>query len=77
MIAPSYEAMGDLADRVVLACWAHPGGWVWYVVEYHPDPKHPDAPARLAWGLVDGHYVEFGYFDLDELRLVGATPVPN
>lgn len=35
--------------------------WSWYITEY--DPKQ-----RLCFGLVDGHELELGYFNLNELE---------
>lgn len=60
----SISSIGDLADRVVIACWRHPIGWRWFVLEEEPD--------GYCFGLVDGYYTEFGYFNLDDLRRNGA-----
>lgn len=35
--------------------------WSWYITEY--DPKQ-----RLCFGLVNGHELELGYFNLNELE---------
>ena len=40
--------------------WESYTGWYWFVTEYHE--------GSLAFGLVRGSELEWGYFDLDELR---------
>jgi len=35
--------------------------WTWYATEYDPE-------TRLFYGLVDGQYMESGYFSLDEFE---------
>jgi hypothetical protein len=40
--------------------WESFTGWHWFVTEYHE--------GSLAFGLVRGWELEWGYFDLDELR---------
>jgi hypothetical protein len=40
--------------------WESFSGWYWFVTEYHE--------GSLAFGLVKGWEVEWGYFDLDELH---------
>ena len=37
--------------------------WTWYVTEYDPDE-------RMAFGLVDGHDRELGYFSIEELEQI-------
>jgi hypothetical protein len=47
--------------RVKLFCpWS---SWTWYLVECEPG-------GPIAWGLVVGHEIEFGYIDLRELQAV-------
>jgi len=40
--------------------WESWHGWYWFVTEYHE--------GTLAFGLVRGWEIEWGYFDLSELR---------
>ena len=47
----------------LLEVWESFTGWYWFVTEYLSD----DAGC-LAFGLVRGHEIEWGYFDLDELH---------
>lgn len=49
-----------IARVKLFAPWTN---WTWYIVEYDP-------VARLAFGLVEGHEKEWGYFSLDELRAI-------
>lgn len=52
-------------DTKVYAIYIVPGfSWTWYLTEY--DGKD------LAYGLVAGAFVEWGYFSLRELRKIGA-----
>ena len=44
----------------ILEVWESFSGWYWFVTEYHDD--------HLAFGLVRGFEIEWGYFDLDELK---------
>jgi hypothetical protein len=48
--------------REVFESW---NGWYWFVTEYHE--------ASLAFGLVKGWDIEWGYFDLNELRKLEKT----
>lgn len=49
-------------DAIVIAKFFTPWtNWTWYCLEYDPEE-------RVFFGLVDGHYVELGYFSLDELK---------
>ena len=51
-------------DKILQVKFFHPmSNWTWYGVEYDPDE-------RLFWGLVDGDFVEWGYFSLAELESV-------
>lgn len=45
--------------------WESFSGWYWFVTEYHE--------GTLAFGLVRGWEVEWGYFDLTELRELERT----
>ena len=53
--------------------WESFSGWYWFVTEYHD--------GSLAFGLVKGWEIEWGYFDLNELRKLGTQskvwPVPK
>lgn len=57
----------------VLEVWESYSGWYWFTTEYHEDD--------LAFGLVKGHEIELGYFDMSELRQLAhkckAWPVPK
>ena len=45
-------------------------GWTWFISEYNPE-------TREAFGLVDGHEAELGYFDMAELVAIrGAYGLP-
>lgn len=56
-----------LADKEVFAAYVilFRSDWTWYLTEY--DPK-----THNAFGLVVGDYPEWGYFNLDELKQLGA-----
>ncbi len=43
----------------LLEVWESFTGWYWFVTEYHDD--------GIAFGLVKGFEIEWGYFDLKEL----------
>jgi hypothetical protein len=45
--------------------WESWNGWYWFVTEYHE--------GSLAFGLVKGWDIEWGYFDLNELRELKKT----
>jgi len=45
--------------------WESWNGWYWYVTEFHEN--------SLAFGLVKGWDIEWGYFDLNELRELEKT----
>lgn len=57
----------DGADKLVYAEYFIPfqSNWTWYLTEY-------DSKRDLAFGLVCGHEVEWGYFSLKELEELGA-----
>lgn len=44
----------------ILEVWESWNGWYWFVTEYHG--------GGLAFGLVRGWEIEWGYFDLNDLR---------
>lgn len=44
----------------LLEVWESFSGWYWFVTEYHEN--------GIAFGLVKGFEIEWGYFDLKELR---------
>ena len=52
----------------ILEVWESFTGWYWFVTEYLCDE-----PGSLAFGLVRGHEIEWGYFDLDELHALERT----
>ncbi len=56
-----------LAEKTVHAVYIIPlrSNWSWYLVEYDPETK-------TGFGLVAGTYVEWGYFNLEELESLGA-----
>lgn len=56
----SLPADQKMAQVKLFTPWA---GWTWYVVEYDPTE-------RMAFGLVDGHERELGYFSLAELEAI-------
>ena len=61
---PALYATEGTDDPVVRCKWFTPdSSWTWYVLEYSP-------LERLAFGLVDGHEKELGYFSLTELESV-------
>lgn len=57
----------SLADKVVHAAYIIPfrSNWTWYLTEYDPETED-------AFGLVAGFEAEWGYFNLKELREMGA-----
>ncbi len=63
-----YEQDGVKAkDKVVHAAYviAFGSDWTWYLNEY-------DEKSGRAFGLVAGDFVEWGYFDVNELKEFGA-----
>lgn len=51
-------------NPMVLLKLFHPASnWTWYLLEYDPDEE-------IAFGLVDGHEIELGYFSINELKNV-------
>jgi hypothetical protein len=46
----------------LLEVWESFTGWYWFVTEYHE--------GSIAFGLVRGFEEEWGYFDLNELRVL-------
>lgn len=61
MNVPQLYVQEPLQDDATVIVKLFSGSWTWYITEY--DPK-----ADQAFGLVDGHDVEMGYFSLEELR---------
>ena len=56
-----YETEGQ-KDKVVQAKFFSPfSSWTWYAIEY-------DQEKELFFGVVDGDFIEFGYFSLRELE---------
>jgi len=57
----------SLADKVVHAAYIIPfrSNWTWYLTEYDPETED-------AFGLVAGFEAEWGYFNIKELREMGA-----
>ncbi len=55
------------ADKTVHAAYIIPfrSNWTWYLTEYDPETED-------AYGLVAGLEPEWGYFNLKELREIGA-----
>lgn len=52
--------------KILHARFYHPiYNWEWYAMEYSPLQK-------LFFGLVEGEFLEYGYFTLDELDRIGA-----
>ena len=49
--------------QIVVKFFDPTGSWTWYATEYDQDTK-------TLFGLVDGHYKEFGDFSLEELESV-------
>lgn len=59
-----YEQDGKGYQAIAYAKLFTPdSSWSWYVTEY-------DIDERLAFGLVDGHVKELGYFSINELEQV-------
>ena len=61
---PALYATDGERDPLVMALYAHPSGWRWYVTEYDG--------VRVLFGLVAGCATELGYFDRLELDALGA-----
>lgn len=49
--------------QVLVKFFTPDSNWTWYVLEYDPQE-------RIAFGYVDGHEAELGYFSLDEMESV-------
>ena len=58
----SQDGKGDEA-KVYAKFFTPDSSWTWYMTEFDPE-------TQIAFGLVAGHEVEIGYFDLNELRKV-------
>ena len=63
-LPPLYAQDGKGDDAICYLKLSDPcSQWTWFATEYDPEQ-------RLFFGLVHGHYVELGYFSLDELEQV-------
>ena len=62
-IAKKLPPLGTESDIAVVKYFSPVSSWTWFASEY--DPKSGDM-----FGLVFGHYKEFGYFNLHELEQV-------
>lgn len=61
----------DNKDKVVQAIYFVPfRDWTWYLTELNQN-------SNLAFGLVAGHEVEWGYFSIDELKEIKAERLLN
>jgi hypothetical protein len=63
-----FAELGDQDDKgddaIVVAKFFTPdSSWTWFAVAYFPED-------RTFFGLVDGHFLELGYFALEELESV-------
>ena len=61
-----YEQGSDMEQMVVAKYFG--GSWTWYLMNL--DPKDSD----YAWGIVDGHAVEMGSWQMSELQRVKLKP---
>lgn len=58
---PALYAQEEAENPIAYAHLFSPySGWDWYVTELDPE-------SGLAFGLVNGHFSEFGYFSIPEL----------
>ncbi len=68
-LAKSLPPIGETAEEknpIVHGKWFCPwGNWTWYATEY-------DAESGNCFGLVEGHEVELGYLNLNELREISG-----
>ena len=62
-LPPLYAREHDKDPQVLLKWFTPDSNWSWYVLEYDPQE-------RLAFALVDGHFLEMGYVSVDELTSV-------
>lgn len=64
---------GKGAEAIVYAKFFDPySGWTWYVME-----GQVEGDDYVFFGLVDGHFREFGYFTLNELESVTQNGKPR
>ena len=61
-----YEQGSDMEQMVVAKYFG--GSWTWYLMNL--DPEDSD----YAWGIVDGHAVEMGSWQMSELQKVKIKP---
>ena len=56
-------SLGSATDNAFVKWFTPDANWTWYVMEY--DPKTGDC-----YGLVDGFELEFGYFNINEIKKI-------
>ena len=61
-----YDLGSDMEQMVVAKYFG--GSWTWYLMNL--DPEDSD----YAWGIVDGHAVEMGSWQMSELQKVKIKP---
>ena len=61
-----YDKGSDMEQMVVAKYFG--GSWTWYLMNL--DPEDND----YAWGIVDGHAVEMGSWQMSELQKVKLKP---
>jgi hypothetical protein len=61
-----YDKGSDMEQMVVAKYFG--GSWTWYLMNL--DPEDND----YAWGIVDGHAVEMGSWQMSELQKVKIKP---
>ena len=61
-----YDKGSDMEQMVVAKYFG--GSWTWYLMNL--DPEDSD----YAWGIVDGHAVEMGSWQMSELQKVKIKP---
>ncbi len=63
------DEKGD--DAIVVAKFFSPmSDWTWFATEYDPDN-------RMFFGLVDGQFLELGYFSLEEFLELNVDKPPR
>jgi len=63
------DGQGD--DAIVQAKFFHPmSNWTWFLLELEKDDTDPRGITGVAFGLVSGHEIELGAFDMHELETV-------
>ena len=61
-----YDLGSDMEQKVVAKYFG--GSWTWYLMNL--DPEDSD----YAWGIVNGHAVEMGSWQMSELQKVKLNP---